>query len=61
MLQKYPLEFKFPEPDQPHYFNVTNEGFLLNTNPEQHRITFWDNIFEHNKQQWNTTFNFHSV
>lgn len=60
MPHKDPLEFKLPEL---HYFNVTNEEIPLKNimNPEQHRITFWDNVFDKNKQQWNTTFNFHAV
>lgn len=60
MPDKDPLEFKQPEL---YYFNVTNEVISLKNimNPEQHRITFWDNVFDQNQQQWNTTFNFHTV
>ncbi|XP_055302656.1 juvenile hormone esterase-like [Sitodiplosis mosellana] len=57
--EKDPLQLISPESDQWHYFSVTNEGIHPRANPERHRITFWDNIFDQNKQQWNTTFNFH--
>lgn len=44
------------------YFDVTNAGILSKTtHPEIDRLKFWDKIFDENKQQWNTTFDFHSV
>lgn len=60
MPDKDPLEFKLPEL---HYFNITNDDISLKNimNHEQYRMTFWDNVFDQNKQQWNITFNFYSV
>lgn len=56
-----PFELKTPGSSQFNYFKITNDGILTKSHPMRDREEFWDKIFDEFKQNWNTTFDFHSV
>lgn len=56
-----PFYFKALDSKHFNFFNVTNDGILLEKDPNQDRMEFWNNIFDEFKYLWNTDFNFHLV
>lgn len=53
-----PFYFKTPDANHFKFFNITNDGILMQEDPNRDRMEFWNDIFNELKHLWNTTFDF---
>ncbi|XP_031619759.1 esterase B1-like [Contarinia nasturtii] len=54
-----PIVLKMPNSNHLNYFDIRNEGIFAETDLNEVRMKFWDDIFTNYKHELNTTFNFH--